>query len=244
VDTTTGCISFFKQSRVKIRSTNFRFLATGTTEGTKMNPKMQQAIVAARTGQNKEAQILLTQVLKEDPEEVQAWFLLSHLVESEQKQLTYLKRVLALDPHHEKAAQQLAQLESAEEPATVSSPIAEFEAEAAVDEIPDELVVAMEEPVEEMVIPAPLTPEPADTLMEILDFESMQGVMEEAAEPTAPAAVAEPTPAIVPPLAEPSPAQTIQLRDEQARMTRVLLGLSVAATIVFIALVYLIFTSL
>jgi len=76
-----------------------------------MNPKLQQAMSAAREGRSKEAQVLLTQILSQDPEEAQAWFLLSHLVDSEQKQLAYLKKVLALDPHHEKAAQRLAHLE-------------------------------------------------------------------------------------------------------------------------------------
>jgi hypothetical protein len=77
-----------------------------------MNPKLQQAIVAARAGQRKEAQLLLAQLLQDNPEEVHAWFLLSHLVDSEQKQLAYLKKTVELDPNHAKATQQLAQLES------------------------------------------------------------------------------------------------------------------------------------
>jgi cytochrome c-type biogenesis protein CcmH/NrfG len=87
-----------------------------------MNLKLQQAINATREGQSKEAQVLLTQVLTEDPEEVQAWFLLSLLVDSEQKQIAYLRKVLELDPQHEKAAHRLAQLEAVAEPETGAEP--------------------------------------------------------------------------------------------------------------------------
>lgn len=80
-----------------------------------MNEKLQQAITASRTGQKQDAQRLLTQLLREDPNEPQAWFLLSHLVDSKQKQVAYLSKTLALDPHHEKARQRLDRL-------TVASP--------------------------------------------------------------------------------------------------------------------------
>lgn len=75
-----------------------------------MNQKLQQAIAAARSGDNKKAQYLLTQTLQENPEETQAWYLLSLLVDSEEKQIAYLNRVLAIDPAHEKAQERLAAL--------------------------------------------------------------------------------------------------------------------------------------
>ena len=78
-----------------------------------MNQKLQQAIAATRAGQKREAQVLLTQVLQEEPEEVHAWYLLGLLVESPHKQRAYLGKVLALDPDHEKARQHLARLETA-----------------------------------------------------------------------------------------------------------------------------------
>ena len=77
-----------------------------------MDQRLQQAIVSARSGKEKEAQFLLTQLLKDNPEEVHAWFLLSHLVDSEQKQLAYLKKAVAIDPNHEKAAARLSELEA------------------------------------------------------------------------------------------------------------------------------------
>jgi len=75
-----------------------------------MNQKLQQAIAAARSGNNKKAQYLLTQTLQENPEETQAWYLLSLLVDSQEKQITYLHRVLELNPAHEKAQEKLAAL--------------------------------------------------------------------------------------------------------------------------------------
>lgn len=78
-----------------------------------MDQKMQQAIVATRAGHKNEAQLLLTQRLKEDPGDVHAWYLLGLLVESPRKQRAYLGKVLALDPDHEKARQSLTRLEMA-----------------------------------------------------------------------------------------------------------------------------------
>jgi len=79
-----------------------------------MNEKLQQAIAATRNGQVQEAQILLTQVLKDDPNEAQAWFLLSNLVDSEQKKIAYLGKVLALNPEHEMAQKMLLRLRGAD----------------------------------------------------------------------------------------------------------------------------------
>ncbi len=77
-----------------------------------MDSRLQEAIGAARAGETRTAQQLLTDVLKDDPAQVQAWFLLSHLVESPQKQQAYLGKVLALDPGHEQARQRFALLRS------------------------------------------------------------------------------------------------------------------------------------
>ncbi len=101
-----------------------------------MNEKLQQAIAAARDGQSTEAQLLLTQLLQEDPNDVQAWFLLSNLVDSEQKKTAYLGKVLALDPQHEMAAQALARLQTERVVEEAVETETETETETAV--IPDE----------------------------------------------------------------------------------------------------------
>ena len=121
-----------------------------------MNEKLQQAIAATRNGQTKEAQLLLTQILKEDPNQTHAWFLLSHLVDEKQKKIAYLHKVLALDPDHDKARQMLARLEGAKaKPAAV-----EMETAVAPPETPPE--------------PAPPTPEPLPISEKPTDFLSQE----------------------------------------------------------------------
>ena len=105
-----------------------------------MNEKLQQAISAARNGQETEAQILLTQVLKEDPNETQAWFLLSTLVDSEQKKNAYLGKVLALEPDHQMAQKVLARLQG-EADAVIETEETMAGIDADGDEIPSVPVV-------------------------------------------------------------------------------------------------------
>jgi len=75
-----------------------------------MSDKLQLAIQATRAGDKKNAQFLLTQAIQEDPDNPQSWFLLSLLVDDNNKKQTYLNKVVALDPAHEKAQAQLAAL--------------------------------------------------------------------------------------------------------------------------------------
>ena len=90
-----------------------------------MSQKVKQAIAATRAGKSKEAQVLLTQVLQEDPNNTQAWYLLSLLVDSPTKKQAYLNKVVALDPSHEKAQQALANLQMVKEVETVAEPVVE-----------------------------------------------------------------------------------------------------------------------
>lgn len=113
-----------------------------------MNEKLQQAILAARNGQVTDAQLLLTEVLKESPDETQAWFLLSTLVDSEQKKIAYLGKVLALEPDHEMAQKMLARLQA---PDLVEAESEEV-TEAVLAEEADEVEAA-----EDLPVPAPVT---------------------------------------------------------------------------------------
>ncbi|MFO7538267.1 MAG: hypothetical protein R6X32_09435 [Chloroflexota bacterium] len=88
-----------------------------------MSQKLQEAVAAARAGETETAQRLLAGLLLENPDEVHAWFLLSHLVESESKQIAYLKKVVALDPTHAKARQRLKQVQPSPMPAGTTSPM-------------------------------------------------------------------------------------------------------------------------
>ena len=75
-----------------------------------MDEKLKEAIETVRRGDKQTAQQQLTQLLDENPEQVQGWYLLSLLVDSPQKQAAYLSKTLALNPYHEKASEQLAAL--------------------------------------------------------------------------------------------------------------------------------------
>lgn len=147
-----------------------------------MNEKLQQAILAARNEQKTEAQILLTQVLKEDPNETQAWFLLSTLVDSESKKIAYLGKVLALEPEHQMAQKMLARLQGGAEAE------AEAEIEREKETVTEEAVTGIEagasgEPAAPVVVSYNtadfLAQQKGDTLPEWLIEEEGMAVTEE-----------------------------------------------------------------
>ncbi len=78
-----------------------------------MNPDFQQAIEMTRSGDKIGAQKKVAELLKEDPNNAHAWYLLSLLVDSDQKRSVYLSKVVSLDPNHEKAIEQLTLLQQA-----------------------------------------------------------------------------------------------------------------------------------
>ena len=84
-----------------------------------MDSKLQQAIVAARTGHQDVAQVLLTDLLQENPKESEAWFLLAHLVDSTDRQERYLEYTLLLNPDHAVARDHLERLRNPGVPAPV-----------------------------------------------------------------------------------------------------------------------------
>jgi hypothetical protein len=75
-----------------------------------MEPKLQQAIVATRAGRVEVAQRLLTQLLTEDPQSANAWYLLSYLVETPERQIRYLRKTVEISPEHELARKRLGSL--------------------------------------------------------------------------------------------------------------------------------------
>ncbi len=76
-----------------------------------MDDKLKEAIQTVRNGNTLEAQRQLAELLEDDPQQEQGWYLLSLLVDSPQKQATYLSKTLALNPQHEKAREHLATLQ-------------------------------------------------------------------------------------------------------------------------------------
>jgi len=75
-----------------------------------MNQHLKQAIAAARAGKKPQAKVLLARVIKDEPENVNAWFLLSSLADTEEQKIQHLEKVLELQPNHPAAAEQLADL--------------------------------------------------------------------------------------------------------------------------------------
>ena len=134
-----------------------------------MNVKLQQAIGAARAGESQKAQVLLAQILKEDTRNVHAWFLLSHLVESKEKKVAFLQKVLDIDPNHQKAKERLAELASPEAAAAVQevAPVVED-----VIEAEETAVVAPPEP-EEQPTPVIFTEPAADELFSTDDDDDL-----------------------------------------------------------------------
>jgi hypothetical protein len=87
-----------------------------------MNVQLQKAVTAVRAGKRTEAHHLLEDILQQEPENVHAWFLLSTVAPSREKQIEHLYQVLALEPDHAGAQKRLAQLGITAGPAGASRP--------------------------------------------------------------------------------------------------------------------------
>ena len=84
-----------------------------------MELKLQQAIVDTRAGRTDIAQSLLTQLICENPDDANAWFLLGHIVDTPERQALYLQKTIELEPEHAIAKQRVMQLENRPIPAPV-----------------------------------------------------------------------------------------------------------------------------
>lgn len=69
--------------------------------------RLLQAIAAARAGKYPEAKVLLNRLLEDNPDNANAWFLLSALSETKEQQLERLNRVLEIQPDHQGARSRL-----------------------------------------------------------------------------------------------------------------------------------------
>ena len=71
---------------------------------------LQTAWEAIEKGDSVEAQSIVAQILRDDPNNAEAWMILSEAVSGDRKEL-FLRKALQLDPDLEVARQRLAQLE-------------------------------------------------------------------------------------------------------------------------------------
>lgn len=88
-----------------------------------MKEELEQAFAAIKNGEEEQARVLLARMLKDDPEYVPGWVLLSKLAPNRIQKAAFLEKILALDPGHIYARQEMETLEA--------SPPAEPEVEAA-----------------------------------------------------------------------------------------------------------------
>ena len=143
-----------------------------------MKEQLQQALMAVKEGHEEQARSILAQLLKEDPENVAGWVLLSKLAQTEVQKVAFLRKVLALDPDNEYAVSEMAALEAdvvepsepmvAEPEATVAEaePAAAPEPKAVEAELEQAPEAALPPPPEEMAgeetpVAAPETELPA-----------------------------------------------------------------------------------
>lgn len=71
---------------------------------------IRQAIEAIKQGNKSNARTLLENVIKNEPNNEEAWFLLAHVAQTPEQARTYLERVININPNNERAKQQLDKL--------------------------------------------------------------------------------------------------------------------------------------
>jgi hypothetical protein len=75
---------------------------------------LQQAVAAAKRGRRAEAVTLTKQYIRENPRDARGWWALAKLSDNIEVQKESLKRVLKLQPDHEKARQMMVEIEAKE----------------------------------------------------------------------------------------------------------------------------------
>jgi len=136
-----------------------------------MSTTLHEAIAAVRAGEMARAQLLAADIVRENPDDPNGWYLLSQIVDSDARRAAYLGKTLALDPHHARARIEFDSLPPAlvadlmpAGPATVAETVAEAEtALPPVDAAAPEWVAAERE-----TAVAPAT-EPAEMALEVAD---------------------------------------------------------------------------
>ena len=130
-----------------------------------MTATLQEAITAVRRGETERAQLLTAEVIRDNPDDAHAWYLMSQLVDSDARRAAYLSKVLSLDPTHERARAELGArpTEDAPQPVTEFAPPATEAAAVAPESVPEWLPPLSPEPgpVAEVVAPPPVMAAPA-----------------------------------------------------------------------------------
>lgn len=231
------------------------------TTTTTTTTTLHEAIAAARAGDMGRAQQLAAENVRANPDDANAWYLLSQLVESDARRAAYLSKTLALDPAHARARIEFDALPPAlvaELAPTVELPAAEPAVVEAGPYTTDELMaVAVATATADAATADATTTEPGleaapEELPEWLQPLSPEpvgvatvGVATTGAEaPVAPEAVVAPpavTPRPQPAAPRPRPAPTPKRNGGNQALT-ILLGLLAVLTVVVLGfLIYLLF---
>ncbi len=159
-----------------------------------MTSTLQDAIAAARAGDMAQAQMLAADVVSQNPDDPNGWYLLSQLVDSDARRAAYLSKTLALAPDHPRAQAEFAALPPALvadlSPVTMPEPLT-TDLDTPQPQEPAIVVAdAVVEPVEWVETPAArpddVLPTPEEMMTDYLD----------AAPLPAPEPVAEPVPSV------------------------------------------------
>jgi hypothetical protein len=75
-----------------------------------MTTTLLDAIAAARAGEAERAQLITAEVIRNNPDDPNAWYLLSQLVDSDSRRAVYLAKTLSLAPDHPRARAEYDQL--------------------------------------------------------------------------------------------------------------------------------------
>jgi len=159
-----------------------------------MSLQLKQAIALAKAGQNDQARLLVEKAIEEDPDNANAWLLLSTLVETQEEQVQSLNRVLAIDPDHGTARKRLSKIGpilSGEETGEIS---ALFEDETVVAEMDDIVPEPTDEVPATVITAAPHSLDEAESSPEVMPEDTIDespGQTDEMAEEAAGESVAE-----------------------------------------------------
>ena len=159
-----------------------------------MTATLQEAIAAGREGDTERALLLAAEVAEANPQDANAWYLLSQLVDSDARRAAYLSKTLAIDPIHARARDEFAALPPA---------LAESLGASGVMAVPQTTPPAVEPVVEAAAVEGSVdTPPPPDAAEMAAVPEWLRPLGAEAVE-----AKPVPAPYELPPAPQPAPAR-------------------------------------
>ena len=131
-----------------------------------MTEELQAAMAAIKAEDVEGAKLMLARLLQEEPDNVAAWVLLSKLAETKVQKAAFLRKILAIEPDHAYARQELAALQetggdaemSAAAERTPAAPVPYEEA----DEVEQEAESEEKGQPEEQVEALPISTDPFD----------------------------------------------------------------------------------